>query len=164
MSVQIIDWTPERVELLSTMWRGGASSEKIAAALGFPGARNAIIGKVHRLKLPPHINPPNFSNQPKVRIKPVRDREEHGNVGKIKPQVLVAARDGIVRTQENRFLASDAWKPLPGSTPTPLETRAGCAWPVTSDRPYLFCNEPKADGKAYCDHHLTRYRSRGETL
>ncbi|MCZ2157713.1 GcrA family cell cycle regulator [Bartonella sp. 220] len=44
-------WTYERVELLKKFWSEGLSASQIAAQLGGV-SRNAVIGKVHRLKLP----------------------------------------------------------------------------------------------------------------
>src|SRR5689334_4920829 len=43
-------WTDERVELLKELWSEGLSASRIAAQLGGV-TRNAVIGKVHRLRL-----------------------------------------------------------------------------------------------------------------
>ena len=45
-----MNWTDERVELLKKLWAEGLSASQIAAQLGGV-TRNAVIGKVHRLKL-----------------------------------------------------------------------------------------------------------------
>ncbi|AGF74004.1 GcrA cell cycle regulator [Bartonella australis AUST/NH1] len=44
-------WTCERVELLKKLWSEGLSASQIAVQMGGV-SRNAVIGKVHRLKLP----------------------------------------------------------------------------------------------------------------
>ena len=46
-----MDWTPERIEMLQSLWREGHSASAIAQRLGGI-SRNAVIGKAHRL-LPP---------------------------------------------------------------------------------------------------------------
>jgi GcrA cell cycle regulator len=46
----LMNWTDERVELLKKLWAEGLSASQIAAQLGGV-SRNAVIGKVHRLKL-----------------------------------------------------------------------------------------------------------------
>jgi GcrA cell cycle regulator len=46
----LMNWTDERVELLRKLWSEGLSASQIAAQLGGV-SRNAVIGKVHRLKL-----------------------------------------------------------------------------------------------------------------
>ncbi|MTW28635.1 hypothetical protein GM527_14145, partial [Streptococcus pneumoniae] len=45
-----VGWTEERVEKLKKDWKAGLSCSQIAARLGGI-TRNAVIGKVHRLKL-----------------------------------------------------------------------------------------------------------------
>lgn len=45
-----MSWTDERVELLAKLWAEGLSASQIATQLGGV-SRNAVIGKVHRLKL-----------------------------------------------------------------------------------------------------------------
>ncbi|WP_427024133.1 GcrA family cell cycle regulator [Aureimonas ureilytica] len=45
-----MSWTEERIELLTRLWGEGRSASQIAAELGGV-TRNAVIGKVHRLKL-----------------------------------------------------------------------------------------------------------------
>ena len=45
-----MSWTEERVELLKKLWSEGLSASRIAAQLGGV-TRNAVIGKVHRLRL-----------------------------------------------------------------------------------------------------------------
>ena len=45
-----MNWNDERVELLRKLWQDGLSASQIAAQLGGV-SRNAVIGKVHRLKL-----------------------------------------------------------------------------------------------------------------
>ncbi len=45
-----MNWTDERVALLRKLWSEGLSASQIAAQLGGV-SRNAVIGKVHRLKL-----------------------------------------------------------------------------------------------------------------
>ena len=43
-------WTEERVAKLRELWSQGKTASEIGQALG-NGSRNAVIGKVHRLKL-----------------------------------------------------------------------------------------------------------------
>jgi GcrA cell cycle regulator len=45
-----MNWTDERVEQLKKLWADGLSASQIAGQLGGI-SRNAVIGKVHRLKL-----------------------------------------------------------------------------------------------------------------
>lgn len=45
-----MNWTDERVEQLRKLWSEGLSASQIAAQIGGV-SRNAVIGKVHRMKL-----------------------------------------------------------------------------------------------------------------
>ena len=60
-------WTDERVELLKKLWNDGLSASQIAAELGGI-TRNAVIGKVHRLKLSTRAKP--TSSAPRARTAP----------------------------------------------------------------------------------------------
>ena len=44
-------WSEERVELLKKLWEQGLSASQIATQLALGVTRNAVIGKVHRLRL-----------------------------------------------------------------------------------------------------------------
>ena len=61
-------WTEERVELLKKLWLEGLSASQIAGVLGEGVTRNAVIGKVHRLKLSGRAKP--ASSPPRVRQAP----------------------------------------------------------------------------------------------
>ena len=49
-------WTPDRIEMLQSLWREGHSASAIAEKLGGI-SRNAVIGKAHRLFLPARPSP-----------------------------------------------------------------------------------------------------------
>jgi len=61
-------WTEERVELLKKLWLEGLSASQIAGVLGEGVTRNAVIGKVHRLKLSGRAKP--VTAAPRVRTAP----------------------------------------------------------------------------------------------
>ncbi|MEL6435380.1 MAG: GcrA family cell cycle regulator [Pseudomonadota bacterium] len=63
-----MSWTDERVETLKKLWADGLSASQIAAKLGGV-SRNAVIGKVHRLKLAPRAKSTK-QNGPKVKRVP----------------------------------------------------------------------------------------------
>ena len=63
-------WTEERVELLKKLWLEGLSASQIAGVLGEGVTRNAVIGKVHRLKLTGRAKP--ASSAPRARTRAAR--------------------------------------------------------------------------------------------
>ncbi len=46
-----VDWTEEKVEVLTELWREGQSACQIAEVLGEGVTRNSVIGKANRLGL-----------------------------------------------------------------------------------------------------------------
>src|SRR5215469_11040152 len=69
-----MEWTEERIETLSRLWREGHSASQVARRLGGV-TRNAVIGKAHRLGLSVRDAPsrPNLPGAPAaVRAPPVR--------------------------------------------------------------------------------------------
>jgi hypothetical protein len=61
-------WTGWRVEALKRLWMQGLTCTQIAAEMGGDITRNAIIGKVHRLKLKRstgYENEPNMGPAPR---------------------------------------------------------------------------------------------------
>src|ERR1700742_3485651 len=79
-----MNWTDERFELLRKLWSEGLSASQIAAQLGGV-SRNAVIGKVHRLKL---------SSRGRAAAAPVRQKKTaHAGVdGRPRPTGAVRGR------------------------------------------------------------------------
>jgi len=79
---------------------------------------------------------------------------------------IAMARAGSVPSalpSDSRYLRSEAWQALPGSTPVTLEARTGCCWPL-SGSPMLFCNNAITPGRLpYCPDHLKRYKTKETT-
>ena len=79
---------------------------------------------------------------------------------------IAMARAGSVPSalpSDSRYLRSEAWQALPGSTPVTLDKRSGCAWPIGAPSPQHFCNEAKTGKTAYCEAHLKRYKTKETT-
>ncbi len=45
-------WSVEREELLKTLWAAGSSAREIAVEMNCSFSRSAVLGKIHRMKLP----------------------------------------------------------------------------------------------------------------
>ncbi|WP_207747539.1 GcrA family cell cycle regulator [Pelagibacterium limicola] len=150
-------WTEGRVKTLAHMWAEGLSAAEIAAHLGGV-TRMAVIGKVHRLKLP---------KRAAAQSTPKRKRSEIARKRPARPQAAsVAAKPVAQKTPRGikqactdaegiRLLRSAAWAPLHGTAPVPLLERTGCCWPV--DGPAgetLFCNAARDGHHTYCATHL----------
>ena len=123
-------WTPENVDLLKKLWAEGLSAGQIAGRLSGT-TRNSVIGKVHRLGLPPRIT---------------RERIQYNPV--------TATRRLVVRsTSTNQAVKqrAEGWKALP----MPTERPRPATLYTLMDRPdngcMYFYGDPLKDPRGYCD-------------
>ena len=146
-------WPARRIEELRGLWAEGRSTAAIAAVLGV--SKNAVIGKVWRLKLEPRPSPihakgagaPRPKRAPRVTLKPMASVADRG-----------------------AKKSSPATPPVPADAPRacvtpPLVVYAaggrGCAWPLwgmeRAGREPKFCGSPRRDqGCSYCPAHAAR--------
>jgi GcrA cell cycle regulator len=123
-------WTPERTQILIDCWTDRLSAAQIAKKLGNGISRCAVLGKVHRLKLPTH----------KVEPRPRKPYQPPVRLVKLKPKKYVA--------------------PFVEPSPNPrnltlLELNPKeCKYAVTADSPFLFCGHQVHADSVYCAHHF----------
>ena len=145
-------WTPERCDQLTELWAMGKSCSQIAAEMGNGLTRNAVIGKVHRLRLPARKEYHAKSNH-RYRQNPPPPKAKKPTKGRRPGAALPLLPEGLPGDLE--ALRGNAWAALPSSTPKPLlvvSEANGCRWPIGEERPYLFCGEPTHRGN-YCAAH-----------
>jgi GcrA cell cycle regulator len=132
----VIKWTIEREAKLRKLHAQGYSFSDIAAQLGFPGKRNACIGKAHRLGLV-------------VAIQPKKARPRKGVDRIWRPALLPIFPDGSDIPAAQRC--------------TLLQLNNGvCKWPFgePSSLDFFFCGGSAVEGKPYCAEHCrVAYRS-----
>jgi GcrA cell cycle regulator len=143
-------WTDQRVETLKKLWTEGLSASQIAKEMGEGVTRNAIIGKVHRLKLSGRATP---SRPPRPRIKAAP-----------KPRVTTSAP----RTSTSPVVARETPIAPPPLEPTPLPsgefatvltlTNHICKWPIgdPTDPDFRFCGRKSKAASPYCDSHASQ--------
>lgn len=170
-------WTDERVALLKKLWMEGLSASQIAGELSGGVTRNAVIGKVHRLKLSARAKPANVASRPKAPRAPTPRRPSSGAGS--------AARASVSAVSQRRTSAA----PVMGATAlkidTELETEAvvevqtraaelyippeervsllqlsekTCKWPIGDpmSSEFHFCGRNSEEGKPYCEFHARR--------
>lgn len=151
-----MNWTVERVELLKKLWTEGLSAGQIARQLGGV-SRNAVVGKVHRLKLSTHGRK---TAAPARKKKPAKD----WNVGGQKPKTLPATSTTSVPTPPPSPLATVEYvQPIIIDVVTPVSRRLKlvelnervCKWPngdpLSED--FSFCGNDAAETGPYCKYH-----------
>lgn len=155
-----MNWTEERVEALRKLWAEGLSASQIAAQLGGV-SRNAVIGKVHRLKL---------SSRGRATAAPSRQKKT-AQPAPAKPQARMqpAPRPATPSVGANALQAQFDAQPAPRPAPRPVDNvvpisrnlqlvqlnERTCKWPngdpLADD--FHFCGNESMEGGPYCRFH-----------
>jgi GcrA cell cycle regulator len=143
-----MSWTDERVELLKKLWSDGLSASRIAAQLGGI-TRNAVIGKVHRLRLSGRksvsaaasrkasfsshmVRMPRASTRGNTALAQVYDYDAEATPESIENIIPIGQRCGLIDLTEQT-----------------------CHWPIgdpgSSD--FMFCGGNPVAGLPYCAYH-----------
>lgn len=131
-----MNWTADHIATLTQLWADGMSCSQIAEQMGMGLTRNAIIGKAHRLNLPPRAT--------KVR-KPRDDSARRREAQK----VITLPTQALMRPMP--VLAS------PKPSGVSIVDATGCKYAIGFDENapgrHLFCNDAKKDASPWCEHH-----------
>ncbi len=153
-------WTEERVEKLKELWAEGLSASEIARVLGGV-TRNAVIGKVHRLRL--------AGRAPARRAKPSTGTNAKRRVSQKKPQgtatPVTNGATALKARQETVPVEAAKARPAPLSLVEPPVkgritnimdlTHKTCRWPIgdPGDEDFAYCGDHAQPGSPYCAHH-----------
>lgn len=145
-------WTDERITRLRKLWGEGHSASQIASRLDCGLSRCAVIGKVHRLKLPTRMTPERKARC--YRSGPVSYEEKQRREAERMVRRMIAQRDRRQRKQDG------SWPPLfipePIKPPDFLALTFGelkpesCRYPRGENSDMRFCGQPKMEGHSYC--------------
>jgi GcrA cell cycle regulator len=155
-----MNWTDERVELLRKLWAEGLSASQIAAQLGGV-SRNAVIGKVHRLKLSSRGRAaPTQARQKKTKPAAPKAAKPASPPSRPVPQTVGATALKV------EFDAEPAPRPVTrtdDSVVVPISRRLKlvelsdrtCKWPNGDplNEDFHFCGTASKDGSPYCAYH-----------
>lgn len=153
IQVHPVTWTDERTDALRKLWADGLTCSQIAAELGGI-SRNAVIGKVHRLKLP--------GRRKRVAARHVKPATV------LKPVALAPRRS--LRVGPSLRLRLDDQTPIEvladpvGITIMEL-TVSTCRWPLGDPRSpsFRYCGCQTREGSPYCPaHHRLSHMTRAE--
>lgn len=168
-------WTEERVELLKKLWMEGLSASQIAGVLGEGVTRNAVIGKVHRLKLSGRAKP--VSSAPRVRsatrttrrVSAPSDGGARAGLGVMMKQRSMhsAPTHGATALKIAEEFETEAYvAPQVQELFIPEEQRLSllqlnedtCKWPIGDplSADFYFCGQHSNEGKPYCEFHSRR--------
>ncbi len=170
-------WTDERVATLKKLWMEGLSASQIAGELGEGVTRNAVIGKVHRLKLSGRAKPAASApraRKPRVTSTASTPRRPVG--GSVNGATSSAPRRRTVHAPvsgANALQMSAETDVSPGLSIAPdseifipVEQRitllqlseVTCKWPIGDplNDDFHFCGRDSDEGKPYCEFHSKR--------
>jgi GcrA cell cycle regulator len=153
-----MNWTDERVELLRKLWSEGLSASQIAAQLGGV-SRNAVIGKVHRLKL-----------SSRGRATPAPNRQKKASHGGATMKSAPRAPSRPVATSSGATALQVQFDAVPQYHQRPIEdvvvpisrrlklielSEHTCKWPngdpLAED--FSFCGNDSLESGPYCTYH-----------
>jgi GcrA cell cycle regulator len=130
------EWTKKMETAVISMRCNGQSATQIAKKLGGGVTRNAVLGKIYRLREAGHLIPTQTSGaSPRVRIKPPAPP-------KAAPAPQVVAH---IHINAAHYLSLTMMDLQPNQ----------CRWPLNdpADEEFLFCGNHRLSGKPYCDEH-----------
>jgi GcrA cell cycle regulator len=154
-----MNWTDERVDMLRKLWAEGLSASVIAAQLGSV-TRNAVIGKVHRLKLSSRGRPASAAPKPKKQPAPQRSASRAASVARHVTTSIGAT--ALAAQFEAEPVARYQFRPVE-TVVVPISRRLKlvqlsdrtCKWPngdpLTED--FSFCGNDSAESGPYCTYH-----------
>jgi len=143
-------WTAERIELLRSLFASGLSSREIALEIGV--SRNAVIGKISRLKLNTGEGRRSAAKgEPKVR-RPARTSQQ--SIMRALRADPHSSAEGVPITDSHRCSLLEL-------------TNRTCRWPISNaaDVEFWFCGNEPIDGLPYwAGHARIAYRSADRIL
>jgi len=166
-----MSWTDERVELLKKLWMDGLSASQIAGELGGGVTRNAVIGKVHRLKLSARAKPASSAPRPRPASRPsarrvssgsgsgsvAMKRRSMGSAPMIGATALKQSEEFAEELEVERQVEELFVPPEERLTLLQLNEQT-CKWPIGDpmNADFYFCGQDSEEGKPYCQFHSRR--------
>ena len=176
---QTAGWTDERVETLKKLWMEGLSASQIAGELGEGVTRNAVIGKVHRLKLSARAKPTNTAPRARPAARPAPRRVASpapsmagmvGGAAKAARPTMTSARPqtmGATALAMEPQMDTEVYvAPAAAELFIPEDKRLNllqlnehtCKWPIGDplSKDFYFCGQHSLDTGPYCEFHSRR--------
>ena len=147
-----MEWDNEVIARLRLLWTEGHSTAEIGRRIGV--SKNAVVGKAHRLELPPRPSPIHRNSEKSPRRRPAR--RVHGAT----LPVLAAALPPMPVLPPPRLALRSEAADRPAPVLRALPARIGgrvtpCCWPIgePGTRSFRFCDDDSMGGKPYCEQH-----------
>jgi GcrA cell cycle regulator len=131
------EWDAAAVAWLRRLWAAGLSTAAIGREM--TRSKNSVVGKAHRLFLPPRPSPIQNAGAPR----PPAPRRVTGPT--LAPLASVVAPVAVARVRP----------PAPAPVPVVVRASQPCCWPIGEPRTpdFRFCEDPGVPGRSYCAAH-----------
>lgn len=153
-----MSWDDRRINLLKKLWAEGMTCSRIAMELGGV-TRNAVISKVHRLRLPGRIAN-GFNPSRKVKVARVPRAQGKPAVPKMPKREGNAAFRELLKSLPAEPVKPVVDPPIPMAQRRTIETLEDhhCRWPIgdPQEADFHFCGASKVAGLSYCAAHAVR--------
>jgi len=159
-------WTEDRVEEMKKLWRNGWSASEIAKKLGGV-SRNAVIGKIHRLRLARHrpASPRKVNTPTPVAPQKANGAAPRKSFGtRISAPTFHPVGESLAPIEiPSSFVEMRATFPKVTGLPDALLKRAAgqCEFPVgdVTSPDFHYCTNAKGGHSRYCAaHHRAAYQ------
>ena len=155
-----MDWNDETIARLRTLWDEGHSTAEIGRRLNV--SKNAVVGKAHRLQLPPRPSPIRRLPEGAAPARRATARRVRGpTLPPLRPmQAPVPEAPRPVRPVEHRVEAARPASVLRSVAPVSGGRVTSCCWPLgePGTKTFRFCDDTSVPGKPYCaDHAAVAY-------
>lgn len=153
-----MNWTDERVELLKKLWAEGLSASQIATQLGGV-SRNAVIGKVHRLKLSARGRTSAAQPRAKKAAAPAPSKSASRPARTVAASVgataLAIQFDAEPVARQVLRPATDVVVPISRKLSLIQLTERTCKWPNGDplSEEFSFCGNEAGENGPYCGYH-----------
>jgi GcrA cell cycle regulator len=157
-----MEWNEEIVARLRGLWSEGLSTAEIGRRMGI--SKNAVVGKAHRLNLPPRPSPIRRDGAAAGAVPP-RSAPPRRTTGPTLPPLPAAPSEVVaapVAPAAAVVVAPAARPAAPVARPVavrPAPFRSGrmtsCCWPIgePGTKSFHFCDAEAMAGKPYCAAH-----------
>lgn len=152
-----MEWNDEVISRLRMLWSEGHSTAEIGRRIGM--SKNAVVGKAHRLNLPPRPSPIRREGMPGVSPRPPQPKRVTGPT--LPP--LTASAPLPVLPQAPRLAPAVSARPPEAADRPPvmkiisprISRGVTCCWPIgePGTREFRFCDGEATFGKPYCAEH-----------
>lgn len=153
-------WNEERDELLRTMWaKKTMSSTMIAKELGAM-SRSAVIGRAHRIGLPPKEGYCHRVRKSPANNLGLRDRYRAAKIVEARERIDTSLpADVTLGESEHSWRAEEPGDRRRRCELGDLRESSGpCHWPLSTfdGATHFFCGDPTFSSLPYCAHHAMR--------